>query len=85
MTAVLAFNPRKAEMQISALQVSIDHLGDNGPPKSIALCVAILPVYLQLLKVVLHTAIITACLRISRSVNVDVVLLGAKLSIVADH
>jgi hypothetical protein len=61
-------------MQIAALQVAIDDVGDKGPPKAIALCIAVLPLHLQLLKVILHTAIITARLGISGAVYADIIM-----------
>ena len=37
MTALLAPHPRKAKMQIATFQVAIDHIGDTGPPETVAL------------------------------------------------
>jgi hypothetical protein len=74
--ALLALYPRKAEIQIAALKVSIDHIGYAGPPEIIAWRITILPVHLQLFKMILYTAIITAGFRISGLVDADIIMLG---------
>jgi hypothetical protein len=76
----MAFHPRKAKMQIAALQVAIDHIGDIGPLEPVARCIAILPEHLQLFNVILHTAIITAILRISGLVNAGINIWGLNLA-----
>lgn len=78
-TARLATHPCKAKMQIPALKVAIDHIGDIGAPESVARCITILPEHLQLLKVILHTAIIAAGLRISGPVDADIVMSGGQI------
>jgi hypothetical protein len=70
---ILAFHPRKAEMQVLSLQVAIDHIGDIGPSETIARSIAILPMLFQLLKVFLNTAIIAAGPGISWSINTDII------------
>lgn len=72
MTTRLALYPCKAEMQVAALQVTIDYIGDIGPPETLAWCITILPEHLQLLKVVLFAAKIAADLRISGPVDADI-------------
>ncbi len=79
MAVLAASHPRKAEMQVAALQVTIDHLGHIGPPEAIARCVAVLPEHFQLLKVVLHAAKIAAGLRISGLVDANIDMLGCKI------
>ncbi len=73
-TTILALHPRKAEMQITALQIAIDDIGDIGSPETIALCVTVLPVHLQLLKVILYAAKIAAGLKISGPANASVLM-----------
>ena len=77
MTALLATHPRKAKMQIAALKVAIDHIGDIRPPETVARCIALLPVHLQLLKMILYAAIIAAGRRIFWPVDADIILLGS--------
>jgi hypothetical protein len=76
MAAPLATHPRKAKMQIAALQVAIDHIGDIGAPETVARCIAILPEHLQLLKMILYAAKIAAFPGISGPVNANVLMLG---------
>jgi len=63
-------------MQITALQVAKDHIGNIGPPEPAARCIAVLPVHLQLLKMLLHAAIIADSLRISELVDADIEMMG---------
>jgi hypothetical protein len=63
-------------MQITALQVAINHIADIGVPKPIARRITVLPVHLQLLKVILYAAKIAACLGISGPLNANVLMLG---------
>jgi len=79
---MLALDSCKANMQIAALQVAIDHIGDIGPPEPAACSIAVLPVHLQLFKVVLHTAKITAGLGISGLVDADIIMLGRGMPII---
>jgi hypothetical protein len=77
--AILAPHPLKAKMRIATLLVPIDCVGDIGSPESEALCIAIPPVHLQLLKIFLHTAKIVTILDISGLVNANVVMLGGQI------
>ncbi len=76
MAALVAPHTRKAEMQIAALQVPIDHIGYIGSPETVARRIAVVPEHFQLFKVVLHTAEIAAGLRISGLVNANIEMLG---------
>jgi hypothetical protein len=62
-------------MQNAALKVSIDHIGDIGPPETVARFIAVLPVHLQLFKMILYAAIITAGFRISGLVDAYIIML----------
>ena len=79
-TTILATHPRKTKMQIAALQIPIDYIGDIGPPETIARRIEILPLHLQLFKVILNAAKIAAGLRISGLVDADIEMLGGRLS-----
>jgi hypothetical protein len=72
-TAIMALHLRKTKKQIATLKVSIDHVGDIGPPpENVARCVAVLPVHFQLLKMILNAAIITTDLSISGPLDADI-------------
>ena len=69
MAAVFTFHAGKAVVQITAIEVAVDHLLDIRPPE------AVLPGEILVidpdkgLKIVLDTAIVTRILRISWTIN----------------
>ena len=58
MAAVPAAHPRKAVVQVAAVQVAIDHLPDIGPEKSIPALEALFIDLLESLKMILNTLIV---------------------------
>ena len=67
--AVIAFHTGKAVVQIAAVEITVDHLFDIGPPEAV---ISGKPVVINLhegFKVILHAVVITGSLRISGPIN----------------
>jgi hypothetical protein len=69
MTAGPATHPRKAVVQVAAVQVAIDHLPDIGPEKPVLPLKTLLIDLLEGLKMILYTLVIEGILRLPRSIN----------------
>ena len=59
-------------MQITAVQISINHFFHKGTPKSVSIRVAIIPQPFKLLEMNLNTLKIIACLWIPRFINIKI-------------
>jgi hypothetical protein len=54
-----AFDPGETEMQVAAIQVSIDHIHDIWPPVAVSAFVAVIPGHFQLLEIRFDAPVIT--------------------------
>ena len=54
MPAIATSYPGKTQMQIPAVQISVNHVPDIGPEKSILILVSIIPNHFQFFKMILH-------------------------------
>jgi len=72
MTAIFTFNARKAEMQIPTIQIALDDIGHIRPPIAKAAVITVVPDSFQLFKMILDAAVIGACLRIARLINIKI-------------
>ena len=70
MVTVIAFNPGESALQISAIQIPINHIHDIGSPEPVTLLVAIIPEHFQLFKMCLGTLEIITGARVSGSINI---------------
>ena len=70
MITIIAFNPGESTVQISAIQIAINHIHDIGSPEPVTLLIAIIPEHFQLFKMCLGTLEIITGARISGSINI---------------
>jgi len=69
MATLRAFDLGESEMQIAAIQVSIDHIHDIWPPVVVSAFVAIIPGHFQLLEIRFDAPIRMTCLWVARLVE----------------
>ena len=73
MTAFFAAHPGKSHMEVTAIQVSINHSHDVCPSEAQAGCIHIVPRPFKFFKMILNTYLIYACLWISWLVNIKII------------
>jgi len=81
MVTVIAFNPGESTVQISVIQIPINHIHDIGSPEPITLLIAIIPEHFQLFKMCLGTLEIITASRISGLINIIDMLSGFHINI----
>ena len=69
MAAVFAFHTGKPVVQITAIEIAIDHLLDIGPPESILPGEMIVIDPEKSFKIILYTTVVIRRLRISWTIN----------------
>jgi hypothetical protein len=69
MAAVPAAHPRKAVVQVAAVQVAIDYMADIRPEKPILALKTLFIDLLEGLKMILHALVVGGFLRLSRPIN----------------
>ena len=62
MAAGSAFDPGETEMQVVAIQVSIDHIHDIWPPIAVSAFVAVISSHFQLLEIRFDTSLLLVVL-----------------------
>ncbi len=70
MVTIIAFNPGESTVQITAIQIPINHSHDIGSPESVTLLIAIIPEHFQLFKMCLGTFEIITGTGVSGSINI---------------
>jgi hypothetical protein len=63
-------------MEISTVEIFVNHRHDVGAPESILGCVHVIPGPFQLFKMIFDTLVICACLRITRLVNIKMMIVN---------
>ena len=69
MATLRAFDPGETEMQVAAIQVSIDHIHDIWPPVAVSAVVAVTPSHFQHLEIRFDALVIMTCLWVARLVE----------------
>ena len=70
MPAIFTFHPGKAEMQIAAVQISINHFFHIGSPEPISIHIAVIPQRFKLLEMRFNTTKIMACPRLPGFIDI---------------
>jgi len=70
MPAIATPHPGKPQVQISAVQIPIDHVSDIGPEKTVSTLIEIFPDHFQVFEMVLHALKVRSLMRIARFIEV---------------
>jgi hypothetical protein len=70
MPAIRAPHPGKPQVQIPAVQISVNHIPDIGSEKSILIPVSIMPNHFQVFKMILHALEVRCLLRMKRLIDI---------------
>jgi hypothetical protein len=62
MATLRAFDSGETEMQVAAIQISIDHIHDIWPPVAVSAFVAVIPSHFQLLEIRFDTSLLLVVL-----------------------
>ena len=65
-------DPGKSHMQITTVEISINHGHDVCSPIAVSGFIHVIPYLFQLFKMILNTLVICACFRITRLVNIKI-------------
>jgi hypothetical protein len=69
MAAMVASHPGESAMQVAAIQIPVDHIGDVRPPEAVSGRIKIVPGSFQLFEMIFHALIICALFRFARFIN----------------
>ena len=72
MTTTFTFDPRKTEIQIAAVQITIDHIQRIRSPKVVCASILIVPDGFQLFEMSFDTRVIMTDTWVSRLVNAKI-------------